>query len=118
MSIRAYDNPRERDQWVVVERNTPLRQPQGSEKADWQKLAGAFMRVDGAKAGEPFVADGVRTVRGYTFWAPAVFITRHCVTTADRLRWNGRVFDITDLPDQQVRGRLMPVLANAGLNAG
>jgi head-tail adaptor len=89
-------------------------------KPRWQKVCGCFARVDGAKASgpEPVIADGTRSVRDYVFWVQADLIGRHCITVVDRLRWKGRVFDIADIPDQQLRGRLMTVIARTGANAG
>jgi len=120
MSIRAYDNPRERDQWIQFERNEPITQPSGDTKPRWQRICGCFARVDGAKASgpEPVIADGTRSVRDYVFWVQADLIGRYCITVVDRVLWRGRVFDIADIPDQQLRGRLLTVIARAGANAG
>lgn len=96
--------------------------PTGSQRS----LGTVWARVDGTKAGDryqdPDVASGVRTVSSMTVWIRADVFTRLGLTTADKAVWkkaSGDVaLDILDIPDQQLRGRLIAVVCRAGLNNG
>lgn len=119
MSIRANVDARALDQRVTFQRNVPVQGGSGGETDNWIKLIDCAARVDGARAnGEPYVQNGIRTVSDYTFWVRADIKSRFNITTADRILWNGTPFDISDLPDQQLRGRLVAMFARAGVNNG
>jgi head-tail adaptor len=121
MSIRSFVDGRRLDQRVTFERNTPTRSSGGDEVASWASIVrNVHAAVDGAKASspEPEVAGEIMSQRDYTVWVRADIITRFSISLADRVVWGSRILNIKDIPDQQLRGRMMAVICNTGLNAG
>jgi head-tail adaptor len=120
MSIRANVDARALDQRVTFERNTPVQADSGDLVDDWGYLIECAAKVDGAKAfgAEPAIGGGTLSRADYVVWVRADIITRFNITPADRLVWKCKTFNIKDIPDQQLRGRLMTVICNAGLNLG
>ena len=126
MSIRANVDARRLDQRVRLQRLVDLASPQedtGEPRQRWEDLVTAGDRmvaaaVDGRKATEPLVTDGLRTVSDFTFWLRADVIQRLALRPADRIVWRDMHFDIIDLPDQQLRSRLIPVTGRAGASDG
>lgn len=118
MSIRANVDARRLDQRVTFQRNTPTQGASGGQTASWAAVISCRAAVDGAKAGEANLGDGIRSRLGYTVWVRADIITRYSITQADRILWGSRYLNIRDLPNQQLRGRLMAVICDSGVNAG
>ena len=123
MSIRANVDAREFDQKIIFERRVSTPTGTGGETVTWQRLGGDtatyWARVDGAKASaEPYIADGIRSPADYTFWIRADVYKRLGLVLTDRIRWNGQPYDIKDMPDQQLRGRKIALVAQRGLNDG
>lgn len=126
MSIRSNVDRAGLDQRVAFLRVTPGQDAGGFPTGSQRSLGEVWARVDGMKAGDryqdPDVASGVRTVSSMTVWIRADVFTRLGLTTADKAVWkkaSGDVaLDILDIPDQQLRGRLIAVICRAGLNNG
>jgi SPP1 family predicted phage head-tail adaptor len=118
MSIRANVDARRLDQRVTFQRNTPAQDGAGQPVESWATVIETWASVDGAKASELTAADAVRSRMGYVVWVRADIITRFSITQADRVSWNGKYLNIIELPDQQLRGRLMAVVCDSGLNNG
>lgn len=119
MSIRSNVDAREFDQRITFERKVEAADGQGGVNISWTALTTCWARVDGEKAGgERYVDNGIRTVSDYTFWVRADVVTRYGITQVDRLRWQGEIYNIADIPNQQLRGRKIAVIARTGLNAG
>jgi len=119
MSIRSNFDPRRADQRVVFQRSTQTRSSTSGEFVDgWADLKEAWAAVDGDKASEANVEGGIRSVAGYTVWVRADIVTRFSIGERDRISWNGQILNIKALPNQQLRGRWMPITCDAGLNAG
>lgn len=120
MSIRATTDSREFDQRVRFERKTRIDNPDGSVTDLWNPLKECWARVDGAKASspEPNVDGGIHTPRDYTIWIRSDVFETFKITPLDRVLWKQQVFDIRDIPDQQLRGRKIAVIVRAGLNQG
>jgi head-tail adaptor len=124
MSIRSNVDAREFDQRVAFERRISTLTGTGGETVVWQRLGGSptaqfWARVDGAKAnGEPYIADGIRSPADYTFWIRADVFERLGLVLTDRIVWKAQNYDISDMPDQQLRGRKISLIARRGLNDG
>lgn len=121
MSIRARVNPRTLDQRVAFERlrDPPLRSATGDVLVTWDPLVTCWARVDGAKAtGEPRVGEQTLSVRDYVVWVRADVFVSAALRVADRARWNGRILDVVDIPDQGMRGRLIAVIGRDGASQG
>jgi head-tail adaptor len=124
MSIRSNVDAREFDQRVAFERRVETATGTGGTTVTWTRLGGSptatyWAKVDGAKAsGEPYIADGIRSPADYTFWIRADVFTRLGLVLTDRIVWKGENFDISDMPDQQLRGRKIALIAQRGLNDG
>lgn len=118
MSVRANVDARSLDQRVTIERDYGTQDASGDVPPNWQTLVSCHARVDGAKAGEANITDGIKSRLGYTVWVRADIVTRMNVTQKDRIRWNSKLLNIVDLPDQQLRGRLMALMCDSGVNAG
>jgi head-tail adaptor len=92
-----------------------------AEKVEsWPLLKEVWAAVDGAKASgaEPNAGDGIKSQRDYTVWVRADIVKRLAITLVDRIYWKGKVLNIKDMPDQQLRGRWIAIICNTGLNAG
>lgn len=132
MSIRSNVDARALDQRIAFERRVELPTGTGGTTISWVRLgpsptAEYWARVDGAKANEPYVADGIRSESDYTFWVRSGVAERISLVGSDdppglvltdRIVWDGRPFNISDMPDQQLRGRLRAIVARTGLNEG
>lgn len=124
MSIRSNVDAREFDQRVAFERRVSTPSGTGGETVTWTRLgpsitATYWAKVDGAKAsGEPYIADGIRSPADYTFWIRSDVFTRLGLVLTDRIVWKGANYDISDMPDQQLRGRKISLIARRGLNNG
>ena len=120
MSIRAKLQAQSLDQRVQFQRVTKMRSASGGQAETWAPIITVWARVDGAKASgpEPVGDGGIRTLRDYTVWIRADVMTRYVLTPLDRVNWKGRLMNIRDIPDQGLRGQLIPVICVAGLNAG
>lgn len=120
MSIRAHVDGRRLNQLITFERNTPTQSSTGAMIPSWATLKQVHAAVDGAKAAsaEAQIAGGIVSKADYTIWVRADVIERYSITVVDRVRWNGKILNIKDIPDQQLQGRLMAMICNTGLNAG
>jgi head-tail adaptor len=117
MSIRANVDARRMDQRIAIQRKTSVSDGAGGFTVTWSNLASnVHAAVDGAKAtpSEPNYG-GIRSVSDYTVWIRADVFERLSLTTVDRVVWNGQNFDIVDMPNQQLRGRLIALIVRAGL---
>lgn len=124
MSIRSNVDAREFDQRVAFERRVSTPTDTGGETVTWIRLGSSptatyWAKVDGAKAsGEPYIADGIRSPADYTFWIRADVFERLGLVLTDRIVWKNGNYDISDMPDQQLRGRKISLIARRGLNNG
>jgi head-tail adaptor len=125
MSLRAAVTASRLNDRVRPERNHPTRSATGAQIDDWRPLIASgdqkcWAAVDGAKASspEPLADGGIRTPRDYTVWIRADIYTRYAITPLDRIVWKGRILNIADIPDQGLRGRLIAIIARAGMNQG
>lgn len=74
--------------------------------------------VDGQKANEPYIGDGIRSPVEYIFWIRSNVFHRLGLVLTDRIVWKGDPYNISGMPDQQLRGRLIAISAGGGLNDG
>lgn len=118
MSIRANVDARGLDQRVTFERRV-ISNVGGEKSGTWTAIGRqAWARVDGAKVSnpEPLLDGALRGIADYTFWIRADVYTRKALTVKDRIRWKGKLFNIADIPDQQLRGRWIGIVARTGQN--
>lgn len=118
MSIRSNVDARALDQRIEFQRRVETPTGTGGTTITWTSLGKRWARVDGAKASEPYVSDGIRSPADYTFWIRADVFVRLGLVLSDRIVWGGQPFNITDMPNQQLRGRLIAISAGTGLNDG
>jgi head-tail adaptor len=123
MSIRANVDRARLNERVQFQRATDTRAANGDWSTSWQALGGpCWAAVDGQKASdrnrEPDPAGAILTAGEYVIWVRADIVKRKGLQAKDRALWRGRVFDIKDIPDQQLRGRLMAVICQVGKNDG
>lgn len=120
MSIRSNVDARRLNERVTFHRRTLTKAASGENIESWPDLVTCRAAVDGAKAKnmEPNASDGVKSQADYTVWIRSDIIVRHRIKVTDRLSWRGKLFNIKDMPDQQLRGRLIALICNTGLNAG
>jgi head-tail adaptor len=107
MSIRSNVDARRLDQRVVLER---AQRDANGDVAGWAPLAPpVWASVDAEKANSPeaYRADGARSPGRYVIWIRADVHQRLGLQLSDRVAWNGLHLDIKDMPDQQLRGRLI-----------
>jgi SPP1 family predicted phage head-tail adaptor len=120
MSLRGHIDPRQFDQRVTFDRLYQTRSATGAMVPDWVPLVTCWAKVDGAKAtsAEPRIADQTLTVRDYIVWVRAEVHTQFTLSPLDRVRWKAHTFNISDIPDQGLRGRVIGVVCRAGKNEG
>lgn len=121
MSIRSNVDARNLDQRVRVDRKQQVQDPNNGEMiVTWVSLGEFWASVDGTKASgaEATTVDGIRTVSDYTVWMRADLVQRLNLTVLDRLFWAGAPYNIADMPNQQLRGRLVALIVRTGENAG
>lgn len=119
MSIRSNVDARRLDQRITFQRKTETQDTTGDPVVTWNDLVSCWAAVDGEKAGgERYIENGIRSVADSTFWIRADVMTRYGITLTDRILWRGVAYNISDMPDQQLRGRLIAVIAGTGKNAG
>lgn len=118
MSIRASTNAQRLNDRMTFRRP---RLDDNGDVVEWD-LVVRDMRVgvDGAKANGPerVAADGTRSVAGYVVWARAEEVQRFSLDLTCRGEWKGKYFDIKDIPDQGLQGRLLALLCEIGVNQG
>lgn len=118
MTIVSNTDPRRLDEVVTFQRNVGTQDTSGDTPENWTNLIACRAAVDGDKASEMATGGGMKSRLGYTVWVHADIITRFAITQRDRISWKGRLLNITDLPDQGLRGRYMPVVCDSGVNSG
>jgi len=118
MSIRANVDARRLDQRIEFHRRTLTQAASGEQVESWPLHKECWAAVDGAKGSEPNVGEGIKSQRDYTVWVRADIVKRFAITVMDRIYWKGKELNIKDMPDQQLRGRLIAIVCNTGLNAG
>lgn len=124
MSIRASVSAQRLNDRVRFER--PAIDGNG-DVVGWTLLGECAAAIDGATT-KPFnaervVADGLRSAGYYTIWVRSEIVKRWALAVNDRITWlrrpNGQViFDIRDAPDQGLRGRLIGLYCESGVNKG
>lgn len=119
MSIRSNVDRGRLDQRVTFWRKT-LEQDEitGADEESWSGLVTCWASVDGVPAREARAADALQSIQDYTVWIRADILTRYSITQTDRITWRGKTLDIQGIPDQQLRGRLIAIIARAGVNDG
>lgn len=120
MSIRSNVDARRMDQRILLQRKTETPDGAGGFSVTWADLvpSGVPAAVDGTPLRERFGSNQILTLRDYTFWIRADVKQRFQITPLDRIVWQGVPYDINDMPDQQLRGRLIAIVAVAGANDG
>jgi SPP1 family predicted phage head-tail adaptor len=118
MSIRANVDPRGADQRITFERDYGVPDASGDIPSDWRALSSCWARVDGAKGSELVAGGGITAQATYLVWVRAEVVKRLSITAKDRIRWAGRLLNIGDMPDQQLRGRWIVLACTTGVNAG
>ena len=120
MSIRAKVNARRLDQLVTFQRRVETPDGTGDPVVSWAPLVRCWAAVDGAKAfgAEPYVASSIRSVSDYTLWIRSLIFVRYALRVTDRVIWQGKVYNIADMPDQQLQSALIAVIVRTGLNDG
>lgn len=120
MSLRSSVDARRLDQQIRIERAAHGRDALGGPTKAWALRVACYAAVDATPVRklEPLAGDQQRQVSDVTFWIRADVVERFGVAMTDRVTWKGRHYDIKDMPDQQLRGRLAALIANTGLNQG
>jgi len=123
MSIRANVDRTRLNERIIWQRKTETQDgTTGRFSTTWTTLIKSWAAVDGEKASnrysEPHLSAGELSVFEYTIWVRSDIVIRYGLRKADRGLWRGRIFDIKDIPDQQLRSRLMCLICRAGENEG
>jgi SPP1 family predicted phage head-tail adaptor len=119
MSIRAHFIGRKLDQRVQFDRLVQMQDATGNPVPSWAPKGKCWAAVDGARAnGEPVITNGIRSVSDLTVWVRSEVFKRLALVVTDRMVWEGRNYDISDIPNQQLRGRFIALLVRTGVNKG
>jgi SPP1 family predicted phage head-tail adaptor len=119
VSIRANVDRARLNERVTVWRKTLAQDAvTGADEETWASLVVCWAAVDGVPAREARAADALQSIQDYTVWIRADILTRFAITQNDRITWRGKTLDIQGIPDQQLRGRLIAIIARAGVNDG
>lgn len=123
MSIRANVDARRLNERVAIQRRTVSQNPTtGFPTTTWSALGTVWAAVDATKASErwqqPQIADATQQVSDLAVWIRSDVTVRIGLRESDRLVWRGKVLDVVDVLDQQLRGRLTAIICREGLNDG
>jgi len=120
MSIRGRFNAQKLDQRIRIDKRVETQAATGEMVPSWKTKVECHAAVDGARASgaEPYAQSGIRSVADLTFWVRADIYTRYSLVLTDRIVWQGQPYDISDIPNQQLRGRFIAIFARTGLNPG
>lgn len=119
MSIRAnVDRARLNERVTFWRRSYSQDGTTGADEETWAGIITCWAAVDGMPAREARASDALQSIQDYTVWIRADIMDRYSVTQADRITWRGKTMDVYGIPDQQLRGRLIAVIARAGVNNG
>lgn len=120
MSIRSNVDPRRLDQRITFQRRKdPADQDEAGQPIDeWLPVVECWAAVDAEKASERILTSGQRSVAAFIFWIRADVTKRFDIQETDRIVWRDANYDVTDVLDQQLRGRMTAVLARTGLRDG
>lgn len=122
MSIRSNVDRGEFDQRVRIERNTPSYDASNYATDNWALVIACWARVDAAKVSgrdqEPESAGAIQSIGAYVVWVRADIVSRFSLTVRDRVVWRGKLLNILDIPDQQLRGRKTALICQEGQNSG
>jgi head-tail adaptor len=125
MSIRSNVDARRLDQRITPQRKVETQDGTGDPVPVWSNLVEAgdgkvWAAVDATKASqaEPYLSNGIRSVSDYTVWIRADIKKRLGLQVLDRILWKGHAYNIADIPDQQLRGRLAALFMSGGKNEG
>lgn len=114
MSVRANVDRTRLNERITFRRRTDTPDTTtGRLTTTWANLTSCWAAVDGQKASdrhrEPQLASATQSFSEYTVWVRADLVQRYAITDKDQIVWRARVFNIKDIPDQQLRGRLLAV---------
>lgn len=122
MSVRSSVDAAALNERITFQRRVITQDSQGRKQESFQTLATVWARVDGARVAESRrepAKDGlVRSIGDYQIWIRSDIQMRLSISRADRIVWRGRILDIQDIPDQQLRGNLTGLLCREGANNG
>lgn len=121
MSIRSNVDARALDQRIRIERRVNGKDALAGPTKAWTLVVDRVQaRVDGTPVRklEPYSGDQQHSVSDTTFWIRADVVERFGVVVTDRVVWQGKPYDIKDMPNQQLRGRLAALVATTGLTKG
>lgn len=123
MSIRANVDANALNERITIQRLTETQNATtGDLTSSWATLVTCWARVDGEKATdrfqEPLEADQIQSVRLFTIWIRANITQRYALRERDRISWRGRVLDVVEVRDQQLRGELTVLMCREGLTNG
>lgn len=119
MSIRSNVDARRLDQRITFQSKAELQDPNsGYVTVSWVDTVTAWAALDALKASERIEAAKVNQVNAYTAWVRSDIISRYSINTNMRVVWKGQPYDIQDIPDNQLRGRLTAVFLIGGLSQG
>jgi SPP1 family predicted phage head-tail adaptor len=123
MSIRSNVDGRRLDQRVTFQAKVEVQDDEGGLVDSWvDVVTNCPAAVDAtplaiARA-EPNLVNGIRSLSEYTIWIRADVKERFGITVVHRAIWRGQPYNIADIPDQQLRGRLVALIVSTGRNAG
>lgn len=118
MSVRSNVDRAGLNERISLQRKSVVLEDEGAHRDVWSELGTCWAKADAIKAGERYRDAKVTQVDGYTLWIRAEVFQHYGLTTNDRVEWRGRFLDISDIPDQQLRGRLVALFCVGGLNNG
>lgn len=116
MSIRSNVDARRLDQRVTIQRYATERSSSGAMVGTWTDVIECWAAVDATMAKERFAADAERQVNAYTCWVRADIVKRFALDTKMRVMWRGVPYDIQDIPDNTLRGRLTALFLQGGVS--
>jgi head-tail adaptor len=127
MSIRSNTDPRAMNRRIRIERQVQTQDgTTGRPTITWQLVIECWARVDaqkvGARIAEPILTGEKTQVETLTIWVRADIVTRFSVNTSMRIVWTtlgtAKAYDIRDVLNQQLDGRLMPLIVEGGKGDG
>ena len=119
MSIRSNVDPRKLDQRIVVQSRELTQGSNGNVTVSWSTVVECWAAVDAQTAKdsmeEPRDAMARRTGSQFTIWIRADVKARFLIVPDMRVMWRDVAYNIVDVPDQQLRGRMTALLVEGGV---
>lgn len=105
-----------RNELIVFERETRTPDGGGGASSSWDEIGQAWADVTWIGGSETQRQGAVRETVRYRFTVLSAAVVALGITVADRIRWNGELFNIRETPRRLPRRPVTEIIAEAGVS--